>query len=132
VVHSETVDGTQVWLTRHLDVPQEQQTMATARTDGAPSTTATRLVRARAAGEQFCRKFSFSEQQIKLLAGEPIQAPLMLRRDGRQVEVFRWLGHGRGSAIVQVEIGVTDDAVTVFGGLGHGELGPWTPGSTPK
>ena len=88
---------------------------------------AARLEKARNAAEEFCRKFAFAERYIEKLKNEPIQKPLLLDRDGRRVEVFRWLGHGRGAPIVQVEVGLDDHVVTVFGGPGDRELGPWSP-----
>ena len=88
---------------------------------------ADRLERARAAAELFCQQFGFLEQYIEQLGGDPIQQPLVIERNERRVEVFRWLGHGRGAPVVQVEIDVEDNAVTVYGGFADQEFGPWQP-----
>jgi hypothetical protein len=92
-------------------------------------TAAARVARARVAAEQFGRQFGFSEPQLEALQGPPIQPPLVIERDGRRVEVYRWLGHGRGQSSIQVEIDLGNDAVTVYGSLGDRGLGPWYPPS---
>ena len=76
---------------------------------------------------EFCRKFGFPKEKLDELLGLPLDGPLLLERNGKQMEVFRWLGHGRGDYIVQCEIELTSGKVTVFGGFGHKEFGPWSP-----
>ena len=51
----------------------------------------------------------------------------MLERGGVVVEVFRWLGHGRGASYVQVEMATAGDEVTVHGAVGDRAFGPWQP-----
>lgn len=83
------------------------------------------LERARVAAMSFCHRFGFSDGYLDQLNGSPIQEPLVIDRDGISVEVFRWLGHGRGEAYVQVELKKENDEVTVYGGFDHREFGPW-------
>lgn len=90
-------------------------------------TVATRLERARAAAKLFCRQFGFPEQYAEQLEGDPIQNPLVIERGSQHFEVFRWLGHGRGAPIVQVELNLEDEALTVYGGFADQEFGPWQP-----
>lgn len=87
----------------------------------------TRLERARAAARGFCRHFEFPPEYINQLDGNPIQKPLVIERNGSQVEVFRWLGHGRGAPYVQVELGNKTDEITVYGAFKDREFGPWKP-----
>jgi len=84
-----------------------------------------RLERARQAAKKFAKHFSFPAQYLEQINGDPIQQPLTIERDGVSVEVFRWLGHGRGAPIVQVELCNESDATTVYGGFGDREFGPW-------
>ena len=83
------------------------------------------LERARMAALDFCRHFEFPNHYVDQVKGEPIQEPLVLDRDGVSVEVFRWLGHGRGAAYVQVEVSRESNEITVYGGFEHREFGPW-------
>lgn len=87
----------------------------------------TRLERARAAAREFCRRFKFQQADIDRLDGSPIQLPLIIERSGAPVEVFRWLGHGRGASYVQVELGTETDDITVYGAVQDREFGPWKP-----
>jgi hypothetical protein len=87
----------------------------------------TRIEQARAAARAFCRHFKFRESAISQLDGTPIQPPLLLERSGSPVEVFRWLGHGRGASYVQVELGTGTDDITVYGAAQDHEFGPWKP-----
>lgn len=84
-----------------------------------------RLERARDAARKFCRHFEFPQKLIEQLKGSPIQKPLIIERDGTSVEVFRWLGHGRGATYVQAEVNIKTDEITVYGALGDHEFGPW-------
>jgi hypothetical protein len=86
-----------------------------------------RLDRARAAARRFCREFGFPQYDIDRLEGDPIQPPLVIDRNGHPVEVFRWLGHGRGAPYVQVELGTETADVTVYGAARDQEFGPWKP-----
>lgn len=88
---------------------------------------AARLERARVAAEQFCRHFRYSEDQIEKLSGPPLRPPLVIEREGDLVEVYRWLGHGRGQSYVQVEIELGREALTVYGSRKDREFGPWQP-----
>ena len=88
---------------------------------------ARRLERARAAAREFCWRFGLPKRYLDQLEAPPIQQPLVIERDGRPVQVFRWLGHGRGAPILQVELGTTTADVTVYGGFNDREFGPWTP-----
>ncbi len=85
------------------------------------------LDRARAAAIAFARRFEFTATEIDRLAGPSLGEPIVLERDSDTVEVFRWLGNGRGQPIVQVEISRTTGEVTVYGGYEHREFGPWHP-----
>jgi len=53
--------------------------------------------------------------------------PLSLKRDGRDVTVFRWLGHGRGADYVQVEVDDRDGSIVVSGSVAHDEIRPFQP-----
>ena len=86
-----------------------------------------RLKQAREAARAFCRHFDYPQGDIDKLAGPPIQAPLVIEREGASVRVYRWLGHGRGATYVQVEISVPSGDVTVHGAIGDRGLGPWKP-----
>ncbi len=86
-----------------------------------------RLKNARAAAKRFCRQFSFPQHYVEHLEGDPIQKPLLIDRDGVRVEVFRWLGHGRGAPYVQVELEIEGSRLTVYGGFKGREFGPWKP-----
>jgi hypothetical protein len=86
-----------------------------------------RLERARAAARKFCLHFGFPEQYLDQLNGDPIQKPLTIEKSGVSVEVFRWLGHGRGASYVQVELDTETDELKVYGALKDREFGPWTP-----
>lgn len=102
--------------------------MSSVQDDSSPSAQQTaRLERARAAASAFCKHFRFQPQDIARLEGDPIQEPLIIERDGLPVEVFRWLGNGRGASYVQVELHTSTDGVTVYGALGDREFGPWKP-----
>lgn len=85
------------------------------------------LERAREAARAFCRQFKFPQADIDRLDGQPIQQPLVIDRDGARVEVFRWLGHGRGAHYVQVELGAESGDLTVYGAHRDQEFGPWKP-----
>ena len=87
----------------------------------------TRLESARVAARAFCRHFAFPKSYVDRVEEDPIQKPLVIERKGTPVEVFRWLGHGRGEAYVQVELGVKTNEVTVYGALRDREFGPWKP-----
>ena len=87
----------------------------------------TRLERARAAARAFCRHFKFQEAAINQIDGDPIQPPLIFERSGSPVEVFRWLGHGRGASYVQVELSTETKDITVYGAVQDREFGPWKP-----
>ena len=84
-----------------------------------------RLEKARRAAMDFALHFEFPSRYIEQLKGNPVQEPSVIDRDGVAVEVFRWLGHGRGDAYVQVEMSKNNDDVTVYGGFEHREFGPW-------
>ena len=86
-----------------------------------------RLKQARDAAKQFCRQFSFPQHYLERLEGDPIQKPLLIDREGVRVEVFRWLGHGRGAPYVQVELKIEGSHLTVYGGFKGHEFGPWEP-----
>jgi hypothetical protein len=86
-----------------------------------------RLKRARDAARAFCRHFGYAPADIDQLTGPPIQPPLTIERDGVSVEVYRWLGHGRGASYVQVELSIESGEVTVHGAIGDRGLGPWNP-----
>jgi hypothetical protein len=90
------------------------------------SSTDTHLGLAREAAREFCRRFGFTSEQVGELAGPPLFEPTPLDRDGRQVIAYRWLGGGRGGPYVQAEIEEKTGLVTVYGGRGHEEFGPWT------
>lgn len=84
-----------------------------------------RLERARAAAREFCRHFGFEKRYVDQLKGDPIQKPFVIERENAEVEVFRWLGNGRGAPYVQVELGMETDEASVYGGFDHREFGPW-------
>lgn len=87
-----------------------------------------RLERARDAAVRFCRHFGCPPERLADLLGPPIRPPLVIEREGRLIEVYRWLGHGRGSTYVQVEIDLRNPGeITVHGALGDRGLGPWKP-----
>jgi len=86
-----------------------------------------RLQRARSAAREFCHHFGFPQEYIDRLSASPIQEPLIIERNGSPVEVFRWLGHGRGATYVQVELSTKTDDVTVYGAFKDREYGPWKP-----
>jgi hypothetical protein len=86
-----------------------------------------RLERARAAAREFCRHFGFPQQYLDQLKGNPIQRPLIIEKSGVPVEVFRWLGHGRGAPYVQVELDTKTDELTVYGSFNDREFGQWKP-----
>lgn len=89
-----------------------------------------RLEQARVMAKLFCQHFRFPGHHVGQLGGDPIQKPLVIERDGQLVEVYRWLGHGRGAPIVQVEINLEDNSVCVYGGFADQEFGPWRPPRT--
>jgi len=108
----------------------EEGSMASAHEDGAhkaDSKQLARLERARTAALEFCHHFGFPQNYIDRIKGNPIQKPLVIERNGKPVEVFRWLGHGRGESYVQVELGTKTDEITVYGALSDREFGPWSP-----
>jgi hypothetical protein len=86
-----------------------------------------RLEQARAAARKFCRHFDFPQKLLDRLVGDPIQKPLIIERNGTRVEVFRWLGHGRGAPYVQVEMGIKTPEIIVYGAFKDHEFGPWKP-----
>jgi hypothetical protein len=106
-----------------MDLMSGVQDKGRSATPGQP----TRIEQARAAARAFCRHFKFQEAAINQLDGTPIQPPLLLERSGSPVEVFRWLGHGRGASYVQVELGTGTDDITVYGAVQDHEFGPWKP-----
>jgi hypothetical protein len=85
------------------------------------------LERARAAAVAFARHFGFPASALEQIDGSPIQSPLTIERNGVAVRVYRWLGHGRGANLVQVEVSEDGNAITVYGSLGDRAFGPWTP-----
>jgi len=87
----------------------------------------TGLERARTAARRFCLHFQFPQEHINRLDGDPIQKPLIIERNGSQIEVFRWLGHGRGESYVQVELDIKTNEITVYGAFKDREFGPWKP-----
>ena len=80
---------------------------------------------ARSAAKAFCSKFNFPAEKKSLLNGPPISESVYLKRNGRDVVSYRWLGGGRGDYIVQPEIFVDNGQVIVYGGYSHKEFGPW-------
>jgi hypothetical protein len=88
---------------------------------------AARLKRAADAARAFCRHFEYPPADIDQISGRPIQPPLTIERDGVSIEVYRWLGHGRGASYVQVELSLESGEVTVHGAIGDRGLGPWKP-----
>jgi len=89
---------------------------------------------ARSAAKAFCATFNFPADQISRLDGPPLIEPVSLEREGRPTTAYRWLGGGRGSYYVQVEVYQDDCQVVVYGGYAHQEFGPWnfqSPSSTP-
>lgn len=80
---------------------------------------------ARSAATTFCTTFGFPADQISQLVGPPIIGPTSLEREGRPIVAYRWLGGGRGSHYVQVEIYQDKHQVVVYGGYSHQEFGPW-------
>lgn len=89
---------------------------------------AEQLRRARAAAQTFAREKAFSPERIAKLAEAPLGEPVTIKRDGRDVTTFRWLGHGRGDDYVQAEVAASDGSVVVYGGFAHREFGPFRPG----
>jgi hypothetical protein len=87
---------------------------------------------AREAARAFCTQFGFSAQHLQALDGPPLFEAVPVERDGRQALAFRWLGGGRGEPYVQPEVSPAGDAVTVYGGFGHQEFGPWPYRRTEK
>lgn len=85
------------------------------------------LAQVRKAAMEFCLKFGFPKEKQEELKGPPLEGPINLKRNGKQMKVFRWLGHGRGDYIVQCEIDIDTGQITVYGGFGHKEFGPWKP-----
>lgn len=96
-----------------------------------PSEAAQRLARARALAERFARAFGYPDAQRVQLSGPPLEGPLVLDRDGTRVEVYRWLGYGRGATSIQVELALDDEDASVYGTLGDRGLGPWKPSELP-
>ena len=80
---------------------------------------------ARSAATAFCTNFGFPADQMGRLDGPPLVGPLSLEREGRHAMAYRWLGGGRGSYYVQVEIYKDTHQVVVYGGYSHQEFGPW-------
>ena len=73
----------------------------------------------------YCLKFDFPAEKIAELDKAPLIGPISLKRDNRELTVYRWLGGGRGDYIVQVEVDQKDSQVTVFGGYAHRDFGEW-------
>jgi hypothetical protein len=86
-----------------------------------------RLQRARSVAREFCRHFGYPQEYLDRLNADPIQKPLIIERNGSSVEIYRWLGHGRGATYVQVELSTKTDDVTVYGAFQDREYGPWKP-----
>jgi hypothetical protein len=81
----------------------------------------------RAAAAAFCREFDLAPEKVdEILRNPPLLGPVTVERDGRTVTAYRWLGSGRGSDYVQVEVDATG-RIEVFGARGDSELGPWRP-----
>jgi len=80
---------------------------------------------ARSAAKAFCTTFSFPADRINNLDGPLLIGPVSLEREGRPIIAYRWLGGGRGSAYVQVEVYQDTHQVVVYGGYSHQEFGPW-------
>lgn len=95
------------------------------------SDAAQRLALARGLAERFARTFGYPDAQRAQLLGPPLEGPLVLDRDGAWVEIYRWLGHGRGATSIQVELALDDDDASVYGTLGDRGLGPWKPSELP-
>ena len=85
------------------------------------------LAAARKAAVKFCKKFNFDQKAVDELQGPPLDGPVIIDRQGNSVVVYRWLGNGRGDRYVQPETDITSGKVTVYGGYGHHEFGPWKP-----
>ena len=81
------------------------------------------LSRARAAARAYCRMHHYGDQDR--LDGAPVLGPLTITRDGRTVNVYRWLGSGRGSDYVQVEVDSETGDITVSGAHGDEGLPTW-------
>jgi len=80
---------------------------------------------ARSAAKAFCKAFNFPADQISELDGPPIIEPVSLEHEGRPTVAYRWLGGGRGTPYVQVEVYQDNNQVVVYGGYSHQEFGPW-------
>ena len=79
------------------------------------------LSRARSAAIAFCRDAGFAPEQLTAIENEaPLLGPVDFERDQRTFTAYRWLGGGRGSDYVQVEIDA--EGVTVRGAHGGTEL----------
>ena len=82
------------------------------------------LARARSAAVAFARMRGYSTEQIDQIGAEPVLGPVTFDRDGATVTAFRWIGAGRGSTYVQVEL-IAGTPVLVRGARGDTELGEW-------
>lgn len=80
---------------------------------------------ARSAAKAFCTTFNFPADQMSHLDGPPLIGPVALEREGRPTMAYRWLGGGRGSYYVQVEVYQDNHKIVVYGGYSHQEFGPW-------
>ena len=78
---------------------------------------------ARRAALAFAERFGYSAEQIRAVAGAPVLGPVADERQGRAVTVYRWIGGGRGSAYIQVEVG--EQRTMVFGAHADDLIGPW-------
>jgi hypothetical protein len=82
------------------------------------------LSRARSAALAFCRDGGFAPEQLAAIENEPpLLGPVDFERDGRIFTAYRWLGGGRGSDYVQVEVDA-GGAVVVRGAHAGTELDP--------
>lgn len=79
---------------------------------------------ARAAAVAFARRHGYSEDEIRQIDAEPILGPVTFDRNGVSIVAYRWIGAGRGSAYVQVEIGAGSE-IAVLGARSASEFPAW-------
>jgi hypothetical protein len=86
------------------------------------------ITTARAAAVAFARRNGYAPDELDRIDEEPVLGPVVFDRDGGPVTAYRWIGAGRGSTYVQVEIPEAPGAaaeIIVRGARGDAGLDPW-------
>lgn len=82
---------------------------------------------ARAAAQEYARRHGLLDPD-GVLDDRPLLGPATISGDGDgAVVAYRWLGSGRGSDYVQVEVDRASGTLTVHGARGHDALPPHRP-----